>query len=89
VARIIQVHDQRKMHSELNNIRFALSRGAVVSRYAGLIKGTRVEVRAGPLRGLQGIIEDGTTAGRMVLQVDMLGTGAIVQIDAALLDLLV
>jgi len=54
--------------------------------YPFLRVGVRVEVRSGPLRGLQGLIEDRTRRNRLVLQVNMLGKAASLEIDGALLD---
>jgi transcription antitermination factor NusG len=48
----------------------------------------RVEVRSGPFRGLQGIIEGRTPKDRMLLQVDILGQAVSVEIDGSLLDVI-
>ncbi len=86
VARIIQVPDQRQLDRELRNLHLALSNNAVLDRYPLLKPGVRVEVTHGPFRGLQGVIEDRSKADRLYLKVQMLGTAARMQIDAALLD---
>ena len=86
VARIIPVPDQQQLDGELRNLHLALSKDATLDRYPLLKKGVRVEVRSGPFRGLQGVIEDRTRMDRLFLQVQMLGTAARMQIDAALLD---
>jgi transcriptional antiterminator RfaH len=86
VARIIPVPDQQQLDRELRNLHLALSKNAVLDRYPLLKPGVRVEVRNGPFRGLQGVIEDRSRADRLYLKVQMLGTAARMQIDAALLD---
>lgn len=86
VAQIIPVPDQRQLDAELRNLYLALSKNAELDRFPMLKKGVRVEVRSGPFRGLQGVIEDRSRADRLYLKVDMLGTAARMQIDAALLD---
>ena len=86
VARIIPVPDQQQLDRELRNLHLALSKNAVLDRYPLLKPGVRVEVRYGPFRGLQGMIEDRSRADRLYLKVQMLGTAARMQIDAALLD---
>ena len=86
VARIIPVPDQQQLDVELRNLHLALSKDATLDRYPLLKKGVRVEVRSGPFRGLQGVIEDRTKMDRLFLMVEMLGTAARMQIDAALLD---
>jgi transcriptional antiterminator RfaH len=86
VARIIPVADQEQLDGELRNLHLALARDAELVPYPFLKQGMRVEVRAGPFRGLQGVIESRAQAHRLILKVEMLGTAATMQIDAALLD---
>ena len=86
VARIIPVPDQQELDNELRNLYLALSKNAELDRFPLLKNGVRVEVRSGPFRGLQGVIEDRSQANRLFLKVQMLGTAARMQIDAALLD---
>jgi transcription antitermination factor NusG len=46
----------------------------------------RVEVRSGPFRGLQGVIEEVGRNDRLILQVQTLGRAVCLEIDGALLD---
>jgi len=86
IAQIIKVVDQEKLDWELTNLHLALSKSAVLEPYPHLVKGVRVEVRSGPFRGLQGIIEDKINPHRLILQVGLLGRGVSLEIDASLLD---
>ncbi|HEX2974221.1 MAG TPA: transcription termination/antitermination NusG family protein [Tepidisphaeraceae bacterium] len=86
VARVIPVADQEQIDWELRNLRLALSSRTPLGPYPFLRKGIRVEVRAGPLRGLQGVIEGWAKADRLILQVEILGRAASLEIDGALLD---
>jgi transcription antitermination factor NusG len=97
VARIIPVANQQRLDWELRNLDMALSHRVALDPYPFLSKGVRVEVRSGPLRGLQGVIGDrrsssgssnstGTRADRLILQVQMLGTATSLEIDGAILD---
>lgn len=86
VARIIEVADQKGLHWELTNLHFALSSGAALDPFPFLRKGVRVEVRSGPLRGLQGLVEDRAASGHLILQVEMLGRALTVEIGAHSLD---
>jgi transcription antitermination factor NusG len=88
VANIIPVPDQHRIQSELANIHLALLQDAPFTLYPSLVKGLRVEVRAGPFRGLQGIIEDRTKANRLILQFETLGRAVAFEIDASLLDVI-
>ena len=86
VVSIIKVSNQKQIEWELENIRTALSCDAELAPHPFLREGTRVEVRSGPFRGLQGVIESRTRADRLILQVEMLARAVGLEIDAALLD---
>ncbi len=86
VARIIVVVDQERLQWELMNLRTVLTRQAQLDPYPCLKKGVRVEVRSGPFRGVQGLVEDKPRPDRLVLQVDMLGKAVSLEIDGALLE---
>ncbi|HTW95068.1 MAG TPA: transcription termination/antitermination NusG family protein [Tepidisphaeraceae bacterium] len=87
VAKIIPVPHQQQLEWELRNIWLALSRNGLLDLYPYLNVGEKVEVRSGPFRGLQGLIERriGNTS-RLVLQITMLGRAVCLEIDGALLD---
>jgi transcription antitermination factor NusG len=86
VARVVPVVDQKQIDWELRNIRMALASDAVLQSHPYLSNGTRVEVRCGPFRGLQGVVRDRGRENRLILQVRMLGTATSLEIDAAMLD---
>jgi transcriptional antiterminator NusG len=86
VARILKVCDQQQLDGELENLHTALSQRIRLDPYPFLRAGIRVEVRAGPLRGLRGWVQDRTRRNRLILQVEMLGKAASLEIDGALLD---
>ncbi len=88
LAQIIEVPDQQQIDWELDNIRKALAVDVPIDPYPYLKRGVRVEVRSGPFRGVQGVVESRTQADRLILQVDMLGQAASVEIDGALLDVI-
>lgn len=87
VAGILPVKDQRRMDWELRNLHLALRQGAPLAPHLFVKKGTRVEVRSGPLRGLQGIVETAACEDRLVLQVHLLGRAVSVEIGRALLNI--
>jgi transcription antitermination factor NusG len=87
VAQIISVNNQEQLAWELSNIWLALSRHGRLDPYPHIVEGVKVEVRAGPFRGLQGIIESRKGASqRFVLQIKMLGRAVSLEIDAGILD---
>jgi transcription antitermination factor NusG len=86
VVSIIKVADQDRMEWELENIREALSCNAELAPHAFLNEGMKVEVRSGPFRGLQGVIESRARENRLILQIEMLARAVSLEINANLLD---
>lgn len=86
VANILTVNDQVRIDWELRNLALALGQGLRLDPYPYLKVGYRAEVRSGPFRGLQGLIERRTGADRLVLTVDMLGRALSLEMHGALLE---
>lgn len=83
VVRLLQpegVHQICRLHAELRNIWQSLARGVSLLPAQELAVGELCEIVAGPLRGLHGRYERPGTQGRLVLQVDMLSMGAVVEV---------
>ncbi|MFW6058940.1 MAG: transcription termination/antitermination protein NusG [Phycisphaeraceae bacterium] len=85
VAQLIPVTDQARFEQEVEAIRLAQACGAELDPYPYLCEGTWVEVRAGPFKGLRGVVENKRRPDRLLLQVEVLGQGASLEIDAGLL----
>ena len=86
VAQIIQVNDQRRLDWELSNLAQVMGLNTKIDPYPYLKKGVRVEVRSGPLKGIQGLVEDRARKHRLILQVDALGQAVSVEVDAAIVE---
>jgi len=86
VAHIIRVQNQERFDWELNNIRLALECKAPLDPYPHLSRGRKVEVRSGPFRGLQGVIEGRGSQMRLVLQVEVLGRAVSMEIDGSIVE---
>ena len=86
IANIIAVNAQDQLDWELRNLHLALSKDAELTPFPYLRKGVRVEVRSGPFRGLQGVIEGPAAENRLILQVNLLGRAVSLEIEGALLD---
>jgi transcription antitermination factor NusG len=86
VARIIPVVDQEQLESELKSLWIALENQVALDPFPYLRCGMRVEVRSGPLRGVQGLIETRIGVSRLILQVQMLGRAVALEVDGALLE---
>jgi transcription antitermination factor NusG len=86
VANLIEVKDQQKLIEELEQIEQALRAGAPLAPHKYIRTGQVCRVIAGPLADLQGIIVKAKNATRLVLQIDMLGQAASVEIDADMIE---
>ena len=71
-----------------SNLAMVLATQAPLDPYPHLRCGVRVEVRSGPMRGVQGLIQDRSRRDRLILQVDMLGQAVSLEVDAAMLDVI-
>ena len=88
VANLIEVIDQEKFLRELVQIQRVLQAGAPVVPHNYIKVGQKCRVVAGPLMGLQGIVVENKGVMRLVLQVDMLGQAASVEIDIDMIELI-
>ena len=88
VANVIEVTDQEKFIKELLQIEQALRAGAPLIPHKYVKKGQKCRVTAGPLLGLEGVAVRTRGAMRLVLQVDLLGQAASVEIDLDMIETL-
>lgn len=88
VANVIEVSDQDRLKRELLQIEQALKAGAPLTPHKYLKLGQKCRVTTGPLLGLEGVVTQTRGAIRLVLQVDMLGQAASVEIDMDMIETL-
>ena len=81
VANIIEVRDQQKLLDELLKIEHAFRVGADLAPHNYIKTGQRCRVISGPLTDLQGIVVTTKGSARLILQIDMLGQAASVEVD--------
>lgn len=86
VAGVIDVVDQARLIAELSWIEQALRSGVPLLPHRYLKEGQWCRVTAGPLIGLEGIMVQAKNVTRLVLQVDMLGQAAYVDIDIRMVE---
>jgi hypothetical protein len=83
----IEVADQDALIEELLSIEKALLSKAVIDNHPHLPVGSRCRIISGPMMGIEGIvIERVHSKARMVIEVTILGQGALIEIDADLLE---
>jgi len=86
VANVIVVKNQQKLLSELVQIEQALKAGASLAPHKYVRKGQLCRVTSGPLVDLQGVVVTTKNAARLVLQIDMLGQAASVEVDTDMIE---
>ncbi len=85
-AAILQVVDQGRLVRELTPIETLLKLGKTVLPHDYLKVGQRCRVTAGPLMGAEGLIIQTPNQMRLVLQVEMLGQAASVEIASDMVE---
>lgn len=85
-AGVVRVPDQLRLDRELQQIRLALEGDAELDPYPFLEKGRPVRVTGGPLRGVEGLIEDRRSPHRLILQIYTLGRATALEIDPSLVE---
>lgn len=86
VAHLLEVVDQASLTAELQRIEKAIRAGAPLVPHKYLQKGQWCKVIAGPLLGLEGIVVQTKGETRLVLQIDMLGQAASVEIGVEMIE---
>ncbi len=86
VANLIEVRDQTRLIKELLQIQNALQAGAPLIPHKYIEAGRRCRVIAGPLADLQGVVVKTKGVTRLILQIDMLGQAASVEIELDMIE---
>ncbi|MBL8795189.1 MAG: antitermination protein NusG [Planctomycetia bacterium] len=86
VAHVIEVADQGRLWNDLQQVQRLITSGLPITPEGKLEPGTAVEIRAGPLAGMQGIIVRTTTHKRFVVKVDFIQQGASVELEDYMLS---
>ncbi len=85
VVRYIKPPDPARLRVELDSIRLALESGGELTPAPMLLKGVAVEITSGPFRGVRGVVASMSDAARVVLNVDLIGRAAALEIERDLL----
>lgn len=86
LCQVIPVAEQDRFVSELAGIEQALASRTPVELYRHAAVGRRCRIASGSLKGLEGVVVSRGRRARLVLEVSMLGQGALVEIEADLLE---
>jgi transcriptional antiterminator RfaH len=87
LANLLDVVDQQALESQLNAVMRALESGLEVRLAPEIGVGKRVRILDGPLRGIEGVVEERDGASRVLLQIEFIAQAASVRLDADHLEL--
>ena len=82
VARLLAVEDQELFAHQLGEILTALDSDVEVFLAPDIGAGTRVKVKSGPLRGMEGFVEERYGLTTVLLRLDFIGQAAAVKLQA-------
>jgi hypothetical protein len=86
LCQVIAVTDQAKLREDLAAIERVLAGDVTLDPYPFAVVGQRVRISRGPFEGISGIVVRRDNVNRLVLNIDVLGQGASMEIDADLLE---
>lgn len=87
VANLLVVHDQELFIRQLQDILTAVDTGVEVYLAPEIGVGSRVKVRSGPLRGMEGWVENRYGLTTVLFRLDFIGQAAAVKLQADELEL--
>jgi transcription antitermination factor NusG len=88
VANLLEVHDQATFEHQLHDILLALELRIGVRLAPAIGDGMRVRIKAGPLQGIEGWVEQRYGMSTVMLRLDFINQAAAVKLDADLLELI-
>lgn len=83
VARVLSVLDQTTLLTQLRYIKCALDSKETVELFPHLEAGMKVQVQQGPLKGVEGFIQQLKSKTRIILSIDFIQQAVAVEVDAA------
>lgn len=86
VANLLNVHDQATLEQQLAEIQRALESGLEVRLAPAIGEGSRVRIKAGPLRGVEGWVEHRHGLDTVLLRLDFINQAAAVRLGADVLE---
>ena len=87
VANLLDVPDQETFARQLADILHALETGLEVCLAPQITAGARVRIKSGPLRGLEGCVQERAGVTMVLLRLDFISQAAAVKIEATELEI--
>ncbi len=88
VANLLEVVDQELFVRQLGDILRALETEFEVHMAPHITQGSKVKIKSGPLRGLEGLVEQRAGKVLVILRLDFISQAAAVKVDATDLELI-
>ena len=88
VANLLDVPDQESFARQLGDILLALDSDLEVRLAPQITEGSRVKIKSGPLRGLEGRVQERAGVTMVLLRLDFISQAAAVKIEATELELI-
>ncbi len=82
VARLIAVADETAFLKQLTDVRRIVEGGYELTVRPLLARGRRVRIVAGPLRGVEGLVDDASQPRGIVVAVDVLQQGLLIEVPS-------
>lgn len=86
ICQIISIKDQSRFSAEISHIQRALEFPASIELFPFAVRGRRCRVVRGPLYGVEGVVLDRKKTYRLIIQIDIVGQGVALEIDADMLE---
>ncbi len=86
VAQVVAVNDPLRLVEDLRRIQKLIESGAPLTLESQLSTGRRVRIRAGAMRGLEGVVVERRGQSRLLVAIDFIQQGASVAIEDYLLE---
>jgi transcription antitermination factor NusG len=86
IANLLEVFDQELFERQLGEILKALESGCEVRLAPAIGTGSRVNIKAGPLRGMEAWVEERYGPTTVLLRLDFIGQAAAVKVDVSELE---
>ena len=86
LCQTIDVPDQDGLVDELVALKRGLSGRAQLDPYPFAAVGSRCRVKSGPFRDIEGVVVHRNKVARLVLEISILGQGAVMEIETCLLE---
>ena len=87
VANLLDVTDQKLFEEQLGDILLSLESESEVLLAPQITAGSRVKITSGPLRGLEGFVENRSGVTYVNLRLDFIGQAVAVRVEASDLEL--